>query len=180
MFESFSDLYLSKIVPSLQKEFGYANKHQVPVLEKIVINMGLGQAVSDSKVMQSALSELSLISGQKPCVTVAKKSIAAYKLREGMKIGCKVTLRGKRMYEFLERLVITALPRVKGFRGLNSKSFDSRGNFSFGLKDQVVFPEIDYDKISDVRGMDICIVTTANNDKEAKAMLSAFNLPFFN
>jgi large subunit ribosomal protein L5 len=177
---SYKDMYYSKVVASLKQKFSYVNKHQVPFVEKVVINMGVGEAVSDSKVMANAVSDLSLISGQKPVVTIAKKSVASYKLREGMKIGCKVTLRGDRMYQFLERLVMTALPRVKGFRGFSSKSFDGRGNFTFGLKEQVIFPEINYDKMDALRGMDVSIVTTAKSDTEAKELLSSFNLPFYN
>jgi large subunit ribosomal protein L5 len=179
MFCSYKDMYV-KIASNLKEKFGYVNKHQIPSLEKIVINMGVGAAVSDSKVINNAVSDLSLISGQKPVVTLAKKSVASYKLREGMKIGCKVTLRGDRMYQFLERLVMTALPRVKGFRGFNSKSFDGKGNFSFGLKEQIVFPEINYDKMDTLRGMDISIVTTAKTDLEARELLSSFNIPFYN
>ena len=180
MLCTYKDLYFSKVVGDLKEKFGYVNKHQIPVIEKIVINMGVGEAVSDSKVIANVLNDLSLISGQKPVTTIAKKSIASYKLRDGMKIGCKVTLRGDRMYHFLERLVLTALPRVKSFRGLNSKSFDGKGNFSFGLQEQVVFSEIDYDKIDSVRGMDISIVTSAKTNLEAKELLSSFNLPFYN
>ena len=177
---AYKDLYSSKVVGVLKEKFGYVNKHQIPAIEKIVINMGVGEAVSDSKVIANVLNDLSLISGQKPITTIAKKSIASYKLRDGMKIGCKVTLRGDRMYHFLERLVLTALPRVKSFRGFNSKSFDGKGNFSFGLQEQVVFSEIDYDKIDSVRGMDISIVTSAKTNLEAKELLSSFNLPFYN
>jgi large subunit ribosomal protein L5 len=180
MSYSYKDMYYSKISDALKQKFAYVNKHQIPYVEKIVINMGVGEAVSDSKVIANAVGDLSLISGQKPVVTIARKSVASYKLREGMKIGCKVTLRGDRMYHFLERLVMTALPRVKGFRGFNSKSFDGRGNFSFGLKEQVVFPEINYDKMDALRGMDISIITTARTDLEAKELLSSFNLPFYN
>ena len=177
---SYKDMYRTKIASELKKKFGYINAHQVPFIEKVVINMGVGEAVSDAKVINSAVFDLSLISGQRPVMTLAKKSVASYKLREGMKIGCKVTLRADRMYQFLERLVMTALPRVKGFRGFNSKSFDGKGNFSFGLKEQIVFPEIDYDKMDALRGMDISIVTTAKSDLEAKELLVSFNLPFYN
>jgi large subunit ribosomal protein L5 len=152
----------------------------VPKIEKIVINMGVGEGVQDSKVINNAINDLTLISGQKPLVTKAKKSEALFKLREGMKIGCKVTLRKDRMYDFLERLVMIALPRVKEFRGLNSKSFDGRGNFTFGIKEQIVFPEIDYDKIDVIRGMDITIVTSTNNNEMAKVLFSKLNLPFIN
>lgn len=178
MFERFEDLYSKTIRAELNKKYGYSNKHQIPALTKVVINMGVGAAVSDSKVIGHAVNDMTLISGQKPVVAKAKKSIATYKLREEMKIGCKVTLRRKRMYEFLERLVITALPRVKEFKGLSVKSFDGRGNITFGIKEQIVFPEINYDKIDTVRGMDITIVTTAKTNEEAKTLLAAFNLPF--
>jgi len=166
----FKDRYKA-LRSELQKEFGYTNVHQIPAIEKIVINMGVGEGVADSKVIANAVSDLTLISGQKPFVTMAKKSIATYKLREGMKIGCKVTLRRDRMYDFLERLVYVALPRVKEFKGFNPKSFDGRGNFTFGIKEQIVFPEINYDKIDVIRGMDITIVTSATNDAEAKSLL---------
>jgi large subunit ribosomal protein L5 len=163
---------------NLNKEFAYKNVHEIPSLQKIVINMGVGEAVADSKVINNAVNDLTLITGQKPIVTIAKKSIATYKLREGMKIGCKVTLRKDRMFDFLERLVYVALPRVKEFKGLNPKSFDGRGNFTFGIKEQIVFPEISYDKIDTLRGMDITIVTTSKTNKEAKSLLSGFDLPF--
>jgi large subunit ribosomal protein L5 len=172
--------YDTKIKPELVKEFGYKNPMQAPRLEKIVINMGIGEAVSDSKKIQAAAEELARISGQKPVVTKARKSIATYKLREGQAIGVKVTLRRDRMYEFLDRLVTIALPRVRDFRGLNGKSFDGRGNYAIGLKEQIVFPEIDYDKVDAIRGMDIVICTTAATDKEAKALLKGFDLPFYN
>jgi len=172
--------YRSKVRAELTNEFGYKNPMQVPRLEKIVINMGVGEAVADSKKIQAAADELTRITGQKPVVTKAKKSIAVYKLREGQAIGVKVTLRQDRMYEFLDRLVTIALPRVRDFRGLNGKSFDGRGNYALGLKEQIVFPEIDYDKIDAVRGMDIVICTTAGTDKEAKALLKGFDLPFYN
>ncbi|WP_410521255.1 50S ribosomal protein L5 [Candidatus Tisiphia endosymbiont of Ptychoptera albimana] len=176
----FKDLYTKEIVPNLQKEFAYENKHQMPKVVKIVVNMGVGETVADSKVINNAVNDLTLISGQKPLVTEAKKSIATFKLREGMKVGCKVTLRKDRMYDFLERLVIVALPRIKEFRGFSSKSFDGRGNFTFGIKEQIVFPEINYDKIDVIRGMDITIVTSAMNNEEGKLLLSGFNLPFYN
>lgn len=180
MLVKFKELYESQIVKNLQDEFKYSNKHKMPKLSKVVVNMGVGDAVLDSKVINHAISDLTAISGQKPYTTYAKKSIAAFKLREGMKLGCKVTLRRERMYEFLERLVLVALPRVKEFRGFSVKSFDGRGNITFGIKEQIVFPEINYDKIDKIRGMDITIVTTAANDKEAKALLSGFNIPFYN
>ena len=164
----------------LTKEFGYANPMQVPRLDKVVLNMGIGEAVADSKKVQAAAGDLALIAGQKPVVTKARKSIATFKLREGMAIGAKVTLRGDRMYEFIDRLINIALPRVRDFRGLNGKSFDGNGNYAMGLKEQIVFPEIDYDKVDQVRGMDIIICTTAKTDAEAKALLRAFDFPFVN
>jgi large subunit ribosomal protein L5 len=180
MLRRFKDLYQKVIVKALQDEFKYVNKHQMPKIEKIVINMGVGESVADSKVINNAVSDLTLISGQKPLITIAKKSIATFKLREGMKVGCKVTIRKDRMYDFLERLVMVALPRIKEFRGFSSKSFDGRGNFTFGIKEQIVFPEINYDKIDVIRGMDITIVTTAKTDEEAKSLLTRFSLPFYN
>lgn len=177
--QRFKDRY-SDIRKALQQEFSYSNVHEIPSIKKIVVNMGVGEAVADSKVIGNAVNDLTLISGQKPVITVAKKSIASYKVREGMKIGCKVTLRKDRMYDFLERLVFVALPRVKEFKGFNKKSFDGRGNFTFGIKEQIVFPEINYDKIDTIRGMDITIVTSAKSDDEAKSLLSAFDLPFMN
>lgn len=170
--------YDKVIRPKLKQDFAYANDLQVPRIEKIIINMGVGDAVADSKKIQAAVAELTLISGQKPVVTKARKSIAVYKLREGMSIGTKVTLRAERMYEFLDRLVNIALPRVRDFRGLSAKSFDGRGNYALGIKEQIVFPEIDYDKIETVRGMDIVIVTSAKTDEEARALLKAFDFPF--
>jgi len=166
------------IAPALTEQFGYKNRHQVPRLEKIVINMGVGEAVGDSKKVQSAVSDLTAIAGQKPVVTKAKRSIANYKLREGMAVGTKVTLRGERMYEFLDRLITIALPRVRDFRGLSAKSFDGRGNYALGIKEQIVFPEIDYDKVDDIRGMDVCISTTAKTNEEARALLKGFDFPF--
>jgi len=171
-------LYTEKLRQSMTEQFGYANPMQVPRLEKIVINMGVGGAVADRKRLTNALDEMTLIAGQKPVSTKAKKSIATFKLRDGMAIGCKVTLRKERMFEFLDRLVNVALPRVRDFRGLNDKSFDGQGNYAMGLKEQIVFPEIDYDKVNDIRGMDIVICTTANNNEEAKALLDGFNMPF--
>ena len=170
--------YTDVIKGELTKEFGYKNVMQVPQLDKVVLNMGIGQAVADSKKVQSAAADLALIAGQKPVVTKARKSIATFKLREGMPIGAKVTLRKDRMYEFLDRLVNIALPRVRDFRGLDAKSFDGRGNYSMGLKEHIVFPEIDYDKVEDVLGMDIIICTTASNDDEARALLKGLNFPF--
>jgi large subunit ribosomal protein L5 len=162
----------------LAEQFGYKNRMQIPVLDKIVINMGIGEGVADRKKVESAAADLALISGQKPVITKARKSIANYKLRDGQAIGCKVTLRKARMYEFLDRLVNIALPRVRDFRGLNPKSFDGRGNYSLGIREHIVFPEIDYDKTTDAWGMDITVCTTARNDDEARALLTAFNFPF--
>ena len=172
------EVYDSKIRAALKAEFGYANDMEVPRIEKIVINMGVGEAVGDSKKIQNAVSELAAITGQKPVVTKSRKSIAQFKLREGMAIGCKVTLRRDRMYEFLDRLVTIALPRVRDFRGIPGNSFDGRGNYAMGVKEQIIFPEIDYDKIDQIRGMDIIFVTSAKTDKEAKALLKAFDMPF--
>ncbi len=171
-------LYAEKITAELQKQFGYANPMQVPKLEKIVINMGLGEAVDDSKVIDAATAELGLISGQKPVVTRSRKSIAGFKLRENLPIGAKVTLRKQRMYEFLDRLITMAMPRIRDFRGVPHKSFDGRGNYTLGLKEQLIFPEINYDKVDKVRGMDISFITTAKTDEEAKALLAAFQFPF--
>lgn len=170
--------YDTVVRPALQKEFNYANPMQVPKLEKIIINMGVGEAAQDSKKIESALAELTQIAGQKPVTTKAKKSIAQFKLREGQVVGCKVTLRAERMYEFLDRLINIALPRVRDFRGVPGKSFDGRGNYSLGLKEQIVFPEINYDKVEAIRGMDIIFVTTAKSDQEAKALLKGFDMPF--
>ncbi len=171
--------YNSEIKAKLQSEFNYTNPMRVPKLEKIVINMGVGEAAGDQKKLDAALAELTLIAGQKPVKTLAKKAIAGFKIREGLPIGCKVTLRKSRMFEFLDRLVTIALPRVRDFRGIPAgKGFDGRGNFAMGLKEQIIFPEIDYDKVTDVRGMDIVFVTTAKTDAEAKALLKAFDVPF--
>ena len=180
MLVRFKELYKKQVIKSLQDEFKYSNTHQMPKLSKVVVNMGVGDAVTDSKVINHVISDLTAITGQKPYTTYAKKSIATFKLREGMKLGCKVTLRRDRMYEFLERLVIVALPRVKEFKGLSVKSFDGKGNITFGIKEQIVFPEINYDKIDKIRGMDITIVTTAKTDEEVKALLLGFNIPFYN
>jgi large subunit ribosomal protein L5 len=171
-------LYESTVVPALKKEFGYANPMQVPKLEKIVINMGVGEATADTKKVTAAVTDMTLIAGQKPVITKARKAIATYKLRGGQPIGCMVTLRGTKMYEFLDRLVNIALPRVRDFRGVNPNSFDGQGNYSMGLKEQLIFPEIEYDKIESVRGMDITIVTTANTADEARALLKGFSMPF--
>ena len=172
--------YETTVKPALIKEFGYKNPFEAPKLEKIVINMGIGEATQDSKKVDQAANELAVISGQKPIVTRAKKSIATFKLRENMPIGAKVTLRRDRMYEFLDRLVNIALPRVRDFRGVKPTSFDGRGNYALGLKEQLVFPEVDYDKVDTTRGMDIVICTTARTDAEAKALLKGFNMPFAN
>jgi large subunit ribosomal protein L5 len=170
--------YREAVVPQLTKEFGYTNRFAVPRLEKIVINMGVGEATGDQKKLDAAVGELAAISGQKPVKTKAKKAIAGFKIRENLPIGTKVTLRRARMYEFLDRLVTIALPRVRDFRGISGKNFDGHGNFAMGLKEQIVFPEIVYDKVDAVRGMDIIIVTSAKTDREAKALLKAFNMPF--
>ena len=172
--------YETTVRPALMQEFGYKNPMQVPRLEKIVVNMGVGEAVQDSKKAEAAAADLTAITGQHPVITKAKRSIATFKLREGMPIGCKVTLRRQRMYEFLDRLITVALPRVRDFRGISGRSFDGRGNFALGLKEQLVFPEIDYDRVDATRGMDVVIVTTANTDAEAKALLKAFDMPFAN
>jgi large subunit ribosomal protein L5 len=172
--------YEQTVLPAMMEQFGYKSRYQVPVIEKIVVNMGVGEGVQDQKKIQAATSDLTRITGQKPIVTRAKKSIASFKLREGMEIGCKVTLRRTRMYEFLDRLVTIALPRVRDFRGIPSRSFDGRGNFAMGLKEQIVFPEIDYDKVDEVRGLNVVIVTTAESDEEAKVLLEQFDMPFRN
>jgi len=172
--------YVEEIRPLLKTEGGYANVMQVPRLVKVTLNMGVGDAVGDKKIMENAVSDMALISGQKPVVTLARKSEAGFKIREGWPIGCKVTLRQARMYEFLERLVGIAIPRIRDFRGLNPKAFDGRGSFSMGITEQIVFPEIDYDKIDKIRGMNITVTTTANTDAEALALLRAFNFPFRN
>ena len=174
---NFEKLYNEVIKKSLVEKFGYQNKHEIPKLTKIVLNMGVGDAVTDKKKLTNAMDELTLIGGQKPVMTKARKSIATFKLREGMPIGCKVTLRSDRMYEFLERLVNMALPRVRDFHGISGKNFDGRGNFAFGIKEQIIFPEINYDKVENVRGLDVVICTTAKSDEEAKALLTGFNLP---
>jgi large subunit ribosomal protein L5 len=170
--------YVERIRAAMQEKFSFANEMQIPKLDKIVINMGVGEATQDKKKVEAAAAEMEKISGQKPVITKAKKSIAQFKLREGMPIGCKVTLRRERMYEFLDRLVTVALPRVRDFRGLNPKSFDGRGNYAMGLKEQIVFPEINYDQIDKVRGMDVIITTTAKTDDEARELLRLFNFPF--
>lgn len=172
------ELYNSTIRQAMKEEFGYANEMQIPKLEKIVVNMGVGEAAADKKKADAAVSELEAITGQKAVRTKATKSIAGFKLREGQVVGAKVTLRREQMYEFMDRLVNIALPRVRDFRGLNGKSFDGRGNYAMGIKEQIVFPEIDYDKIDEIRGMDIVICTTAKNDDEARALLAKFDMPF--
>ena len=170
--------YKNEIIPKLQKELGVSNSMSVPKIEKITINMGLGKALGDKKVLESALEELGLISSQKPVTCVARKSVASFKLREGNAIGCKVTLRKERMYEFLDRLVNVAIPRIRDFRGLNDNSFDGRGNYNMGITEQIVFPEIEFEKVTSVRGMDIAITTNAQNDEDAKKLLAMFNFPF--
>ena len=172
--------YVTAVRPALVEKFGYSNVLEVPRVEKVIINMGVGSAVRDSKKIEFAVSDMTKISGQKPIVTRAKKANAAFKLREDMAIGCKVTLRNVRMYEFLDRLVTMALPRVRDFRGLNAKSFDGNGNYAMGIKEQIVFPEIEYDKVDEVRGMDIIVVTTAKSDDEARELLRGFQFPFAN
>lgn len=172
------DKYTKEIAPALQQKFGYQNVMQIPKLEKVVINMGVGEAIQNSKAIDSAVGDLMKISGQKPVVTRAKKSIAAFKLREGMPIGTKVTLRGERMYEFVDRLMNVALPRVRDFRGVSAKSFDGRGNYTLGIKEQLIFPEIEYDKIDKLRGMDIVFVTDAKTDEEARELLGMLGMPF--
>lgn len=171
-------MYKDEIVDAMVKKFGYKNIMEVPKLEKIVINMGVGEAKENAKVLESAVKDMETITGQKAVVTKAKHSIANFKIREGMPIGCKVTLRGERMYEFLDRLVNLALPRVRDFRGVNPNSFDGRGNYALGIKEQLIFPEIEYDKIDKIRGMDVIIVTTAKTDEEARELLRLFNMPF--
>jgi large subunit ribosomal protein L5 len=172
--------YSKEIIPAMSKEYGYQNIMAIPKLEKIVINIGLGEAIQNAKLLDNASEELGQITGQKPVITRAKKSIASFKLRKGMPIGCSVTLRGKRMYEFFDRLVNTALPRVRDFRGLSTKSFDGRGNYTLGLRDQLIFPEIDYAKVSKIKGMNVCVVTTAKTDDEARTLLRLLGMPFRN
>jgi len=174
------DYYEKTVIPTLVKEFDYKNPMEVPRMEKIIINMGLGEAIQNAKVLESAAEEIAAICGQKPVITKAKKSIATFKLRQGMSIGCRVTLRRDKMYEFFDRLVNVAIPRVRDFRGISAKSFDGRGNFALGLKEQIIFPEIDYDKIDKVRGMNIVIVTSAKTDEEARRLLALMGVPFKN
>ena len=171
-------IYRETMRPALKEEFSYKNDMQIPRLEKIVLNMGVGEAVADSKKIKNAVDELTAIAGQKPVTTKARKSIAGFKLRDGMAIGCKVTLRGNRMYDFMDRLITVAMPRIRDFRGVSGKSFDGRGNYAMGIREHIVFPEVDYDKVDDIRGMDIIICTTAPTDAEAKALLKHFNMPF--
>ncbi len=174
------DKYKSEVISAMTQKFSYSNVMQVPKLEKIVINMAVGDAVGNAKVLESAMNDLTIIAGQKPVVTRARKSLAAWKLRTGMAIGCKVTLRGRRMYEFLDKFMNIALPRVRDFRGVNRNSFDGRGNYAIGVKEQLIFPEIEYDKIDKIRGMDIIIVTTAKSDEEAREFLALMGMPFAN
>jgi len=173
-------IYKEEVVPALMQKFGYSNPMQVPRLVKITLNMGVGEAVGNKKILENAVDDMTKISGQKPVTTLAKKSIATFKIRDGWPIGCKVTLRRKHMFEFLDRLVNVALPRVRDFRGQSGRAFDGRGNYNFGVKEQIIFPEIDFDQVDALRGMDICITTTAKTDAEAKALLEAFGFPFRN
>jgi large subunit ribosomal protein L5 len=174
------EIYNKEVVPALVKQFGYKSTMQVPRISKIVLNMGVGEAIADKKILENAVADMQKISGQKPVITKAKKSIAVWKIRTGYPIGCMVTLRQERMYEFFDRLVSIALPRVRDFRGVSGRSFDGRGNFNMGVKEQIIFPEIEYDKIDSIRGMNITITTTAKTDAEAKALLAAFKFPFKN
>ncbi len=174
----FSEKYMQEVVPVLKKDFGYENWMQVPKIEKIVVNMGLGEASANAKILDVATEELKSVTGQKPVITKAKKSIAAFKLRQGMAIGTMVTLRGERMYEFLDRLISVALPRVRDFRGISGKAFDGRGNYTLGIREQLIFPEIDFNKVDKTRGMNISIVTTAKNDEQARSLLKAMGMPF--
>ena len=171
------EFYQQTVVPQLMKQFNYASVMEVPRVIKVTLNMGVGEAVADKKIMDNALEDMTKIAGQKPVTTLSRKSIAGFKIREGIPIGCKVTLRRERMYEFMDRLISVAIPRIRDFRGLNGRSFDGRGNYSMGIKEQIIFPEIEYDKIDAIRGMDITITTTAKTDAEARALLMAFNLP---
>jgi len=170
--------YKEKVIPQLREKFGYQSVMEVPKIEKITLNMGVGEAVADKKIMEHAVSDMRALAGQQPVVTYARKSVAGFKIREGWPIGCKVTLRSDRMYEFLDRLINIAIPRIRDFRGLNGKAFDGRGNYSMGVKEQIMFPEIDYDKVDTLRGLDITITTTAKTDEEGRALLQAFNFPF--
>lgn len=172
------DVYRQEVIKSLVEQFGYKTVMQVPRIEKITLNMGVGEAVADKKVLENAVKDMTAISGQKPLITRVRKSVAGFKIREGYPIGCKVTLRGERMWEFLERLISIAMPRIRDFRGVSPKSFDGRGNYSMGVREQIIFPEIDFDKVDVIRGLDVTITTTAKTDDEARALLSAFNFPF--
>ncbi|CAI87855.1 MULTISPECIES: 50S ribosomal protein L5 [Pseudoalteromonas] len=172
------EVYKDKVVAELQEKFGFSSVMQVPLIEKITLNMGVGEALADKKILDNAVADLAAISGQKPLITKARKSVAGFKVREGYPIGCKVTLRGERMWDFFERLVSIAIPRIRDFRGVSAKSFDGRGNYSMGVREQIIFPEIDYDKVDRVRGMDITITTSAKSDEEGRALLEAFNFPF--
>ncbi|ATG59447.1 50S ribosomal protein L5 [Pseudoalteromonas sp. 13-15] len=172
------EVYKDKVVAELQEKFGFSSVMQVPQIEKITLNMGVGEALADKKILDHAVADLTAISGQKPLITKARKSVAGFKVREGYPIGCKVTLRGERMWDFFERLVSIAIPRIRDFRGVSAKSFDGRGNYSMGVREQIIFPEIDYDKVDRVRGMDITITTSAKSDEEGRALLEAFNFPF--
>ena len=172
------DYYRQTVVQELMNQFGYQTVMQVPRIEKITLNMGVGEALADKKILENAVADLAALSGQKPLITKARKSVAGFKIREGYPIGCKVTLRGERMWEFLERLICIAMPRIRDFRGVSPKSFDGRGNYSMGVREQIIFPEIDYDKVDKVRGLDITITTTAKSDEEGRALLAAFNFPF--
>lgn len=174
------DLYKQEVIKSLTEKFGYKTVMQVPRIVKITLNMGVGEAVADKKVLENAARDMAAIAGQKPLITKVRKSVAGFHIREGYPIGCKVTLRGERMWEFLERLIVISIPRIRDFRGLSSKSFDGRGNYSMGVREQIIFPEIDYDKVDAVRGLDITITTTAKTDEEGRALLEAFNFPFRN
>jgi len=174
----FKEKYRAEVVPALMERFGYSNVHQAPRLEKIVVNMGVGAATQDAKLLEHAVSDLAIVTGQKPAITKAKKSIASFKLRQGMSVGCKVTLRGDRMWEFFDRLLSTALPRIRDFRGVSATAFDGRGNYSLGVTEQLIFPEIDYDKVDKIRGMDITFVTSADTDEECRALLEQFGFPF--
>ena len=178
MSSRLKEQYASEIVPEMTKKFGYKNVMQVPKLDKGVVNMGVGEAKENAKLLESAMNDLAIITGQKPVQTIAKNSVANFKIREGMPIGCKVTLRGDRMYEFVDRLVNLALPRVRDFRGVNPNAFDGRGNYALGIREQLIFPEIEYDKVDKVRGMDVIFVTTAKTDEEARELLRLFNMPF--
>ncbi|MBS3799263.1 MULTISPECIES: 50S ribosomal protein L5 [Pseudoalteromonas] len=172
------EVYKDKVVAELQQKFGYSSVMQVPQIEKITLNMGVGEALADKKILENAVADLEAISGQKPLITKARKSVAGFKIREGYPIGCKVTLRGERMWDFFERLVSIAIPRIRDFRGVSAKSFDGRGNYSMGVREQIIFPEIDYDKVDRVRGLDITITTSAKTNDEGRALLEAFNFPF--